>query len=246
VIYNETSTGTLTKDMQEISKIAREHDRILAVDAISNLAGDPLPMDKWGVDIVVAGSQKCLACPPGLAFVALNSRAWDYIKDRKAQSNYWDFHKYKAFNDRKETPFTPAVNLYFALDEALQMLKEEGLEKRIARHAKMAKAFYSAAAALNLQLFADPSCRANTVISLKNPPGIDVSKMRKIMEEKYGVVITGGMGAIRDTTFRIGSMGIVSSTEVKTTVKALEKSLKEVGYKFEAGIGMKAAEKALA
>ncbi|MCJ7635576.1 alanine--glyoxylate aminotransferase family protein [Candidatus Bathyarchaeota archaeon] len=131
VIYNETSTGALTKEMQEISKIAREYDRILAVDAISNFAGDTLPMDKWGVDIVVAGSQKCLACPPGLALVALNSRAWNYIKGRKAQSNYWDFHKYKAFNDRKETPFTPAVNLYFALDEALLMLKEEGLEKRL-------------------------------------------------------------------------------------------------------------------
>jgi aspartate aminotransferase-like enzyme len=245
VIYNETSTGALTKEMPEIAKIARKHDRLLAVDAISNFAGDTLPMDQWGADIVVAGSQKCLACPPGLVLVALNSRAWDFIKNRKPQSNYFSFQKYKAFNDRKETPFTPAVSLYFALDEALQMLKEEGLENRIARHAKMARAFYAAAEALKLELFADPSCRANTVIAFKNPPGINVRQMRTIMEEKYGVVITGGMGAIRDTTFRIGSMGTVSPVEVKTTVEALEKGLEAVGYKFRLGAGLEAAERTL-
>jgi len=246
VIYNETSTGATTREMKEIAKLARKHDLLLVVDAISNFAGDTLPTDRWGVDIVVAGSQKCLACPPGLVLVALNSRAWDFIKDRKPQSNYFSFHKYKAFNARKETPFTPAVSLYYALDEALQMLKEEGLENRIARHARMAGAFYAAAEALRLELFADPSCRSNTVVALKNPPGIDVRRMRTIMEEKYGVVITGGMGAIRDTTFRIGSMGIVSSVEVKATVEALEKGLEAVGYKFEPGVGVRAAQKALA
>lgn len=246
VIYNETSTGATTREMQEIAKIARKHDLMLAVDAISNFAGDTLPMDHWGVDIVVAGSQKCLACPPGLVLVALGHRAWDFIKNRKPQSNYFSFHKYKAFNDRKETPFTPAVSLYFALDEALQMLKEEGLEKRIARHATMARAFYAAAEALKLELFADPSCRSNTVIAIKNPPGINVRQMRALMHEKYGVIITGGMGAIRDTTFRIGSMGTVSPLEVRATVEALEKGLEAVGYKFEPGIGVQAAEKALA
>jgi aspartate aminotransferase-like enzyme len=245
VIYNETSTGALTKEMEEIARIARKYDRLLAVDAISNFAGDTLPMDRWGVDIVVAGSQKCLACPPGLVLVALNSRAWDFIKNRKAQSNYWDLHKYKAFNERKETPFTPAVSLYFALDEALQMLREEGLEKRIARHAKMANAFYAMAEALGLELFADPSCRAHTVIAFKNPQGIDVRKMRTIMEEKYGVVIAGGMGAIRDTTFRIGSMGIVSAVEVNATIEALENALMAVGYKSKPGAGLRAAQKVL-
>ena len=245
VIYNETSTGALTKELPEIAKVARKYDRLLAVDAISNFVGDPLPMDRWGVDIVVAGSQKCLACPPGLSLVAMNSRAWEFIRNKNARSNYWDFKKYKVFNDRKETPFTPAVNLFFALDEGLQMLREEGLQKRIDRHAKMSNAFYAAVDALKLEPFADPSCRAHTVIAIKNPPNIDVANMRKIMEERYGVIIAGGMGAIRDTTFRIGSMGAVSSTEVMTTVNALEKSLEATGYVFEQGAGIDAAEKAL-
>jgi len=246
LIYNETSTGATTREMPEIAKVARKNNLLLVVDAISNFAGDTLPMDQWGVDIVVAGSQKCLACPPGLALVAMNSRAWDFVKNRKPQSNYWSFHKYKAFNDRKETPFTPAVSLYYALDEALQMLKEEGLENGIARHAKMAGAFYAAAEALGLELFAEPSCRSNTVIAIKNPQGINVRQMRTVMHENYSVVITGGMGAIRDTTFRIGSMGTVSPMEVRSTVEALEKGLEAVGYKFEPGAGVLAAEKALA
>jgi aspartate aminotransferase-like enzyme len=245
VIYNETSTGTLTKEMREIAKIARKYDRLLAVDAISNLGGDLLPMEEWGVDIVVGGSQKCLACPPGLALVALGQRAWEFVKPRKAGSNYWDFHKYKSFDARKETPFTPAVNLYFALDEALLMLREEGLENRIARHAKMSGAFYAAVKALGLELFADPSCRSNTVVAVKNPSGVNVGKMRQIMEEKYGVIITGGMGAVRDTTFRIGSMGIVSPIEVRETVEALEHGLEAVGYKFNSGAGLEAAERGL-
>ena len=246
VIYNETSTGALTKELPEIAKVARKYDKLLAVDAISNFVGDPLPMDAWGADIVVAGSQKCLACPPGLSLVAVSSRAWEFIRNKKARSNYWDFKKYKVFNDRRETPFTPAVNLFFALDEGLKMLREEELQKRVDRHAKMSSAFYAAAEALKLELFADPSCRAHTVIAIKNPPEIDVAKMRKVMEERYGVVIAGGMGAVKDTTFRIGSMGIVSPTEVKRTVDALEKGLEATGYIFEQGAGVDAAEKALA
>ena len=244
-IYNETSTGATTRQLAEIGRVAREHGLLFAVDAISNFTGDKLPVDEWGVDLCVAGSQKCLACPPGLVMVSVSPRAWETIKAGKAQSNYWDFAKYKNFDARKETPFTPAVSLFYALDEALQMLREEGLEQRIARHANMAAAFYAAGEALGLPLFADPECRSNTVITFKNPPGLDVREMIRLMREQYGVTIAGGMGAIRDTTFRIGSMGIVSPREVRTTVKALEKGLEAVGCKFQPGVGLQAAEKLL-
>ena len=244
-IYNETSTGATTRQLREIGKVAREHGLLFAVDAISNFAGDKLPVDEWGVDLCVAGSQKCLACPPGLAMVSVSERAWDTIKAGKAQSNYWDFAKYKSFEARKEIPFTPAVSLFYALDEALKMLQEEGLENRIARHAKMASAFYAAGEGLGLPLFPDVECRSNTVMTFKNPRGIDVHEMMKVMREQYGVTIAGGMGAIRDSTFRIGSMGIISPREVRATVKALEKGLEAVGYKFEPGAGLAAAEKLL-
>jgi aspartate aminotransferase-like enzyme len=109
----------------------------------------------------------------------------------------------------------------------------------------MSGAFYAAVEALGLELFADPSCRSNTVVAVKNPSGVNVGKMRQVMEEKYDVIITGGMGAVRDTTFRIGSMGIVSPVEVRETVEALEYGLEAVGYKFNAGAGLEAAERAL-
>ncbi len=245
MIYNETSTGATTRQLPEIGKVAREHGLLFAVDAISNFAGDKLPVDEWGVDLCVAGSQKCLACPPGLVMVSVGQRAWETITTGKAQSNYWDFAKYKNFDARKETPFTPAVNLFCALDEALMMLREEGLEQRIARHAKMATAFYAAGEALGLPIYPDAECRSNTVITFRNPPGIDVREMIRFMREQCGVTITGGMGAIRDSTFRIGSMGIISPREVRATVRALEKGLKAVGYKFQTGVGLQAAEKIL-
>lgn len=245
VIYNETSTGATTKELAEIGRVARKRGLIFAVDAVSNFAGDPLPMDEWGVDLCVAGSQKCLACPPGLVMVSVSQKAWEFIKTEKAQSNYWDLMKCKRFDERNETPFTPAISLFYALDEALQMLREEGLENRIVRHARMAGAFYAAAEALGLSMFADKAFRSHTVIALRNPPGIDVREMIQVMHDRYGVTITGGMGAIRDTTFRIGSMGIISPREVLATVKALEGGLKAVKYEFQSGIGAAAAEKAL-
>jgi aspartate aminotransferase-like enzyme len=245
VIYNETSTGATTRELAEICKAARRRGLLTAVDAISNFAGDRLPVDEWGVDFCVAGSQKCLACPPGLVMVSVSPAAWDAIKASRPQSNYWDLAKYKNFDARKETPFTPAVSLYYALDEALQMLKEEGLENRIARHSKMAQAFYVAVEALGLTIFPDKSCRSNTVIAIRNPPGVDVHKVRRIMREQYSVVIAGGMGALRETTFRIGSMGTVSPREVRATVRALEMGLNAVGYSLRPGSGLEAAEKAL-
>lgn len=245
IVSNETSTGVAIKDLAEMGKISKKYGLLFFVDAISNLAGDPLPVDKWNVDVCVTCSQKCLACPPGLSPISVSDDAWKKIQKSGSQSFYFDLPKFKSYLGRKETPNTPAISLYYALDEGLKMLREEGLENRIARHEKCARAFYDAMEAIGLELFAVKQYRSNTVIAVKNPKGIDADEMRRIMDEKYGVEIAAGMGAMRDSTFRIGSMGIISDREVKATVDALEKALSSLGYNFEVGSGVAAAMHAL-
>ncbi|MDI6820473.1 MAG: alanine--glyoxylate aminotransferase family protein [Candidatus Hodarchaeaceae archaeon] len=230
VVYNETSTGVTARVLNEIGKIAEEHDALYIVDAISILGGDELPVDKWGIDICIAGSQKCLACPPGLALISISGHAWEVIRQTRSKAYYFNLLKIQEFHERKETPFTPALTLWYALDEALTMLEEEGLEKRIKRHEECARAFYDAVREFGLEPFADEHWLSNTVIAVKNPPGITDKEIRDLMREKHGVVIAGGMGQLKGTMFRIGSMGIITGREVAATVQALRSSLEELGY----------------
>jgi aspartate aminotransferase-like enzyme len=228
VVYNETSTGVTTRALKDIGKLARKHNALYIVDAISVLGGDELPTDDWGVDICVAGSQKCLACPPGLALISVSDRAWQTIESARSRAYYFNLSKIREFQKRWETPFTPALPLFFALDEALTMLKEEGLKKRIKRHLVCAEEFYRGIQELGLELFADEHCRSNTVIAVKNPAGVDDKDIRDSMRERYGVVIAGGMGKLKGTMFRIGSMGMVSEVEVEETLEALKGALSQL------------------
>jgi len=242
VVYNETSTGVTIRDLAKIGEVCRKHNVLFVVDAISNLGGDYLNVDEWNVDLCITGSQKCLACPPGLSMISVSNKAWKMIKIKGDNSYYFDLLKFKKYHKKKETPYTPAIPLFFALEEGLKMLKEEGLKNRIIRHKECSKAFYEAAETIGLELYAAKPVRSNTVITIKNPQGIDTNMMRKIMREKYGVLISGGMGAIKESTFRIGSMGIVSKKEVKITINALENALLSLGYKLEKGEGKRTIE----
>lgn len=232
LVYNETSTGATARDLSKIGELVHEHGALLIVDAISILGGDELRVDDWHIDICIAGSQKCLACPPGLALVSVSQRAWEVMERRRVRhSYYFDLLACRRFyNERKETPFTPAIPLYYALDEALRMLKEEGLEERIERHRRCASAFYAAFESMGLELLAEPESRSNTVIAVKYPPGIEDSKFRAALRQDFGVYVAGGMGQLRNKIFRIGSMGVVSAEEVLTTVEAVGRALSRLGY----------------
>jgi len=243
VVYNETSTGATVRDLPEIGKIAKQNNMLFIVDAISIMGGDRTPVDKWNIDVCVAGSQKCIACPPGLVMVSVNERAFEAIEKTKARSYYFDLISLRESGLKKETPYTPAIPLFYALDEALKIAKEEGLEKRIQRHATCAKAFYRAFEAMNIAAFAEKSVRSNTVIAIKVPNGLDGDKIRKILKEKHNVVIAGGAGKIKQLIFRIGCMGIVSETEVLATIDAFEKTLTEVGYPLKIDAGVEAAKR---
>jgi aspartate aminotransferase-like enzyme len=244
IVANETSTGAKIQELQKIGKIIDGHEAILIVDAVSMLGGDELLVDKWKIDICVAASQKCLACPPGVAIISVNEKAWEKIKKTERKSFYFDLLRYKKyFEEKKEIPFTPALPLFFALEEGIKMIMEEGLKKRIERHKICAKAFYKAIEKIKLSFFPEKKFRSVTTIAVNNPKGITDEKIRKIMKEKYGVVIAGGMGETAGKIFRIGNMGIVSKKEVIYTIAALENTLKELGHEVENGVGITTAEK---
>lgn len=240
VVYNETSTGVTVRELPEIGEIAQENDLLLIVDAVSNLCGDELPVDKWGVDVCVTASQKCLACPPGLSLFSVSPKAWETI-EKVEKPFYFDMVEMREFAKKKETPFTPALPLFYALDEALRMVREEGLENRIKRHRACSEAFYAAVETLGLSPLPEKNVRSNTVIAFSKPEEVDNAKVRRTMDERYNVVISLGAGKLRDAIFRIGCMGMISETETLQTIDALENALASEGYKFGKGSGLKTA-----
>ena len=246
IIYNETSTGVTTPRMKEIGELCRKHEVLFIVDAISILGGVELPVDEWGVDICIAGSQKCLMAPPGLALISVSQKAWEVIK-KTPRSYYFDLQLCKEFWERnKETPYTPAVNLFYALEEALQMIREEGLEARFKRHSTCARAIYAAAEAMGLELYARKEVRSNTVSAIKYPTGVDDGKFRGALKSKYRIVVGGAMGKTHGQLFRIGVMGTVSEFEILATVAAIESVLAEQGHKSKVGEPLAAAREVFA
>jgi len=242
IVYNETSTGVTVRDLPEIGRVAEENDVLLMVDAVSILGGDYLPVDRWGVDICVAASQKCLACPPGLALFSVSEKAWDVIEDVR-RPFYFDMMLMRSFGRKSETPFTPAIPLLYALDESLKMIREEGLEERFNRHRVCSEAFYGAIGAMGLELFPERAFRSHTVIAFRRPEKVDDVALLRVMEERYGVVIAGGAGKLKGSTLRIGCMGVISERETLLTVNALENALIDLGYDIECGSGVEAARK---
>jgi len=243
-VYNETSTG-VRNPAKEIVKVAKDNGVLVLCDSVSNLGGDELYMDKWGIDIVVSGSQKAIAMPPGLSFISLNEEAWKKVEQNRTRTNYYfSLPKIRKFHEKNETPFTPAISLFYGLDEALKIIKEEGLENRIKRHLACSRALISGVEAMGLQMLPKKKeyC-SRTVNAIKNPPGVDDALIRKYLLEKYGISIAGGIGPTKGKVFRIGTMGIVNKDHIYYTLKALEEALLNVGVKVTPRAGLEAAKK---
>lgn len=221
VVHNETSVG-LANDLAAIAPAVRRAGALFLVDGISAVAGIPLPIDAWGVDAVVAGSQKGLAAPAGLALVHLSDRA---VSALHPGSFYLDLAAHLASLEKNDTPWTPAVPLFLALREALLLLKEEGLEHRLERTRRLAEASRAGADALGLELFPDRTFASDTVTALKNPEGLGDPQLRKVLEREYGVLVQGGQGALTGKIFRLGHMGIADWPDLLVTFAALERIL---------------------
>ncbi|HAJ56688.1 MAG TPA: aminotransferase [Candidatus Omnitrophica bacterium] len=239
----ETSTG-VTFDIKALAQVVRETEAVLVVDAISGLGAVDLAMDDWGVDVVVCGSQKGLMLPPGLGFISASKKAWKLVEESKCPKYYFDLKSAKKAIDKTDTPFTPAIGLIIALNEALKIMRSEGLDAIFKRHKKLAEATRSAMLALKLELFA-PDAASDAVTAAKVPQGIDGEKLVKAMRDEYGVTIAGGQGEMKGKLFRIAHMGYISEFDIILGISCLEKVFKKMGYDFELGSGVKAAQEVL-
>jgi len=230
VVYNETSTGTTLRNLSKLGDICKAHGAYFVVDAVSILGGDELPVDKWNVDICFTATQKALAAPPGIAPISISKDAKKYMIENPPPSQYLNLKRYfKYYNDSFETPFTPAVSLFYAYQEALNIIIEEGMENRINRHRKCANAFYSGLEALGFTPFADADSRSNVVIAVNYLPSIDDKKFRELISTKFKVLLAGGFGELKGKVFRVGCMGEVSSYHVMRTLSAISSSMSILG-----------------
>jgi aspartate aminotransferase-like enzyme len=236
VVHNETSVG-LQNDLAKLAPVVKKSGALFLVDGISAVAGIPLPIQEWGVDCVVAGSQKGLAAPAGLALLHLSDRA---TQELRAGTFYLDLPEHVKNIQKNDTPWTPAVPLFLALREALLLLKEETLEGRLARTQALADATRAGCQALGLQLFPDPSHASDTVTAIVNPPGLDDARLRKVLEGTYNVAVQGGQGALKGKVFRIGHMGIASWADLLVTFAGLERILAHAGQLPSPGASLRA------
>jgi aspartate aminotransferase-like enzyme len=237
---NETSTG-VQHPVRELAQLtAKRPGTILVVDAISALGGYPLPMDEWGLDIVVAGSQKAMMLPPGMAFAALSPKAWEFAKTAKCPKYYFDFAKQLKSQQKNQTAYTSAVTLTLGLQHILDGIKKQGLEKVFARNRKLAQATKAAAKAMGLELFArqNPS---DVLTAISAPAGVDGQQVVAKMRTK-GIWIAGGQAQAKGKIFRIAHMGFIDEQDLMGTIGALEIVLNDLGYKVELGAGLKAAQ----
>lgn len=230
VTHNETSTG-VTNPLAEIAAAVRETEALLLVDGVSSISSIPVKMDAWGIDVAVSGSQKGWMLPPGFAFVAMSDRAWAAAAAARMPRFYFDLAKHRDAAAKGQTPWTPAVSLYFALDVALDLLEAEGWEAVFARHQVCADLTRSGVRRLGLDLVpADDRFASNTVTAVRMPEGVDVSLLRKTLREQFGTVVGGGQGQLSGKIIRIGHMGLVDEADITSTLAALEAALPIAGY----------------
>jgi aspartate aminotransferase-like enzyme len=225
--HNETSTG-LTNPLQQLARAGRDAGRIVVVDGVSSISSIAIETDAWGIDVAVSGSQKGWMAPPGIALVSVSDRAWEQQAKARSPRFYFDWKEAKTWADKGMTPFTPAIPVAFALQEGLHMLEEEGLDNVYERHARLARATQSGLKALGFELYAREGFRSNTVTSALPPPGLDVNALRKLLNEKYGVVIAGGQGKMNGKMVRVGHLGAIAEGDVVQVLWAIEQALEEL------------------
>jgi aspartate aminotransferase-like enzyme len=231
VTHNETSTG-VTNDLKAIAHTVKPFDKLFIVDAISSIGSIELPVDDWGVDVMVTGSQKSWMVPPGMAMVALSEKAWKANASAKIPRFYWDFGKAKKYFEKGgQTPWTPAVSIVFALSVALDLMLKEGLNNIIARHIKLGKMTREGVKGLGLKLFADEAHASNTVTSILGTDGLDAKTLNKIMREEYDIILSGGQMELEGKIFRIGHLGWVNEKDIKAVLEALKTALPKAGFR---------------
>ena len=246
ITHNETSTG-VSNDIKEISELTRNTDILLCVDSISALGGIEMRFDEWGLDCVVAGSQKALMAPPGLSYIALSEKAWNAVEKSNIPKFYFDLRKYKAGIEGRgqNPPYTPAITTMMAQSEAIRLMREEGLDNIYERHRRLALATQRGVNALGLELLPEEKDSSYIITAVKVPEGINISNVIKRMNDEFDIMITGGQKDLKGKIFRIGHCGYCTGSDLIRTFSALEICLEKEGYVFESGVAVKAIQNEL-
>lgn len=230
VVHNETSVGVLN-DLRELGAYCRKIDKFLLVDGVTSVGGDHVYPDKWNFDVLATGSQKCMGIPPGLGMIWVGPRAWQLIQERdKIPAYYLNLKRY----EKEKIPYTPSVSLFYALHVSLTMMMEEGFENRFQRHALMGEATRAGVEALDLELFAEPGFRSNTVTAIKAAQEVPVNKLLQKVKE-LGVMLAGGQGRVKGKIFRIAHMNMISKSDIIKTLQTLQKAFSELGSQKRQG-----------
>lgn len=239
---SETSSGTIY-DIQGYGEVMANSEAILVVDGISGLGATPCPMDEWKVDILVAGSQKSFMIPPGLAYIAFSPKAWELVEKSTLPKFYFDAKAYKKNLGKRTTPWTPAVSLIIQQKKSLDIIISLGLEKLFEHHRILGDATRDGVKALGLELLSKNP--GNILTAIKVPAGIDGVQLVKTMQGKYRAYIAGGQDPYKGKIFRIAHLGYMGGFDIITALTALEMTLDELGFEFEKGSSIKAAETVL-
>jgi serine---pyruvate transaminase len=237
VVHSETSTGVVA-DVQALAAAAREVGAIVIVDAVSSLGAVPLETDAWGLDVVVAGSQKALMTPPGLSLTTVSSAAWERSRRSTMPRYYFDWARMQEALEAGSTPFTPAVSIVAALDVSLGLILEEGLENAFARHAALGRACREGVKAMGLELFSPDEERSAIVTAILTPDGVDAKALVLELRDRFGITVAGAHGELGSRMFRIGHIGYYDVLDITTALTAVETLLLDRGAAIEPGVAV--------
>ena len=239
---SETSTG-IKLPVKSIIDLCHKHNLLSVVDAITACGVFELPMDAWGIDVMVTGSQKALMIPPGLAFIALSDKAWAASKNAKLPKYYFNLAFELKMQTKNQTAWTPAISLIQGLEHALKLLLDNGLESSFARHETLAQATRAGVRAMGLELLAKNESDCSTAVTAVRVPSSikDGKQVPKLMREKYGVTITGGQEELEGRIFRLSHFGYCGAFDITTGMAALEMCMRELGHSVKPGSGVAAA-----
>jgi len=226
--HSETSTGVIN-DLETISSYISAHKTALSiVDCVTSLGACNVPVDEWELDIVASGSQKGYMIPPGLSFIAMSQKAWAAAEKSNLPKFYLNLNSYRKSLVSNSNPYTPAVNLVFALDESLKMMREEGLDNIFLRHNKHKLAMSNAVKALNLKLFADENYLSPSITAIKIE-GVDAEEFRKTIKNNFDILLAGGQDHLKGKIFRVGHLGYINDRDIITVVSAMSNTLLKMG-----------------
>lgn len=228
--HNETSTG-IANDLGAITSAIRRDagsDAVILVDGVSSIGAMPFLLDEWDVDVAITGSQKAWMSPPGLAMAAVSERGWRAHREARMPRFYWDFTKARKNGEKRTTPFTPAVGIVHALQEALRLMNEEGMQNVFARHERIGSRVRAGIADLGLELFSDLEYASNTVTAVRVPGDVNAADLLRDLRTRHGVVFGSGQDWLKGSIFRIGHMGWVHEHDVDHLLAALRVALDDV------------------